>query len=183
MRACLGVVPRAERRVLLLRAGGRSRERVAGMVGVSARRLARLERAGLDRLRAIARRGGCATSGHGGPASGHGGPASGASTGTAGVRPALATAADGTQTATLRDAASRARKARLRLFPAGPAAGAAGAESSVPRSIFGRPVGRGAFGLDLATLLVAVALLVSVCAFARELVLMRRARSQRARQG
>jgi hypothetical protein len=176
MRACLGVVPRAERRVLLLRAGGRSRERVAGIVGLSARRLARLERAGLDRLRAVARRGGCATPGHGGPASG-------VSTDTAGVRPALATVADGTQTATLRDAASRTRKARVRLSPAGPPAGAAAAESSVPRSIFGKPVGRGAFGLDLATLLVAVALLVSICVFARELVLTRRERARRTRAG
>jgi hypothetical protein len=177
MHACLGTVPRTERRVLLLRAGGRSPERVAGIMGLSARRLARLERAGVDRLRAMARGGGCATPGHGGAA-----PA--ATPDAASLHPALATASDGTQTATLLDAGSDARRAaRARLAPAGPAAGAAAAESAVPRSIFGKPFVRGAFGLDLATLLVAVALLASLCAFGRELVLTRRARGQRAREG
>jgi DNA-binding CsgD family transcriptional regulator len=65
LRGCLGRMPRAERRVLLLRAGDgttrtRSRSEVARMTGLSPARVTKLERRGLRRLRALGRQGACA---------------------------------------------------------------------------------------------------------------------------
>ena len=62
LRGCLDGLGAAERRVLVLRSGlgprpARSRARVARALGVSARRVARLERRGLRRLRGLARDG------------------------------------------------------------------------------------------------------------------------------
>jgi hypothetical protein len=86
--ACLPHLPRAERRVLLLRANGprggtRSRTRVARITGLSRRRVARLEHAGLHHLRTLAHANVCqenaaAASGGGGtviPAGAFSGPA------------------------------------------------------------------------------------------------------------
>jgi hypothetical protein len=63
--ACLGQLPPLERRVLVLRAAlgrsePRSRVRVAALTATSVGRVARAERRGLHRLRALGRRGGCA---------------------------------------------------------------------------------------------------------------------------
>jgi hypothetical protein len=63
--ACLGQLPPLERRVLVLRAAlgrsePRSRVRVAALTARSVPRVARAERRGLRRLRALGRRGGCA---------------------------------------------------------------------------------------------------------------------------
>jgi hypothetical protein len=65
LQGCLGRVPRAERRVLVLRAGigiarTRSRAQVARITGLRRTSVARLERRGLRRLRALARTGACA---------------------------------------------------------------------------------------------------------------------------
>jgi len=62
--ACLGQMPRGERRVLTLRAGvglahPRSRAQVQRITGLRRARVAALERAGLQRLRSLARAGGC----------------------------------------------------------------------------------------------------------------------------
>jgi hypothetical protein len=64
LQACLGRVPRAERRVLRLRAGvgidhTRSRADVARITGIRRARVASLERRGLRRLRALERAGAC----------------------------------------------------------------------------------------------------------------------------
>lgn len=66
--SCLGELPSAQRRVLTLRAGvgarpARSRSSVARRLDVTVRRVARLEHAGLRRLRTLAARGGCAVTG------------------------------------------------------------------------------------------------------------------------
>lgn len=63
-RGCLDDLPSGQRRVLTLRAGvgaepARSRTSVARRLDVSVRRVARLERAGLRKLRSLARGGGC----------------------------------------------------------------------------------------------------------------------------
>jgi hypothetical protein len=65
LQGCLGRVPRAERRVLRLRAGvgidhTRSRADVARITGIRRARVASLERRGLRRLRALERAGACA---------------------------------------------------------------------------------------------------------------------------
>ncbi len=65
---CLDSLSSSQRRVLKLRAGvgaqpARSRTSVARRLDVSVRRVARLENAGLRRLRALAQGGGCARSG------------------------------------------------------------------------------------------------------------------------
>jgi Sigma-70, region 4 len=65
LQGCLGRVPRAERRVLKLRAGlgiarTRSRADVARITGIPRARVARLERRGLRHLRALGRQGACA---------------------------------------------------------------------------------------------------------------------------
>jgi hypothetical protein len=62
--ACLGQMPRGERRVLTLRAGvglahPRSRAQVQRITGLPRTRVAALERSGLQRLRSLARAGGC----------------------------------------------------------------------------------------------------------------------------
>jgi hypothetical protein len=67
LQGCLARVPRAERRVLVLRAGigiarTRSRAEVARMTGLQRARVARLERRGLRQLRALGRAGACAAS-------------------------------------------------------------------------------------------------------------------------
>jgi hypothetical protein len=67
LQGCLASVPRAERRVLVLRAGvggprPRSRARVARITHLRRARVALLERRGLRRLRALGRSGGCAVS-------------------------------------------------------------------------------------------------------------------------
>jgi hypothetical protein len=96
LKGCLGRVPRAERRVLKLRAGvgiarTRSRAQVARITGISRARVARLERRGLRHLRALGRAGACAVTPTAGssaaaglPVAGApqgGGPQSGAATG------------------------------------------------------------------------------------------------------
>ena len=63
--ACLGRLPALERRVLVLRAAlgrsePRSRPRVAALTETTVTRVARVERRGLHRLRALGHRGGCA---------------------------------------------------------------------------------------------------------------------------
>jgi hypothetical protein len=67
LRGCLARVPRAERRVLVLRAGigiarTRSRAEVARITGLRRARVARLERRGLRHLRTLGRAGACAIS-------------------------------------------------------------------------------------------------------------------------
>jgi hypothetical protein len=62
--ACLGQMPRGERRVLTLRAGvglahPRSRAQVQRITGLRRTRVAALERSGLQRLRSLAQAGGC----------------------------------------------------------------------------------------------------------------------------
>jgi hypothetical protein len=62
--ACLGRMPRGERRVLTLRAGvgiahPRSRAQVQRITGLRRTRIAALERSGLQRLRSLAQAGGC----------------------------------------------------------------------------------------------------------------------------
>jgi hypothetical protein len=62
--ACLGQMPRGERRVLTLRAGvglahPRSRAQVQRITGLRRARVTALERSGLRRLRSLARAGGC----------------------------------------------------------------------------------------------------------------------------
>jgi hypothetical protein len=62
--ACLGQMPRSERRVLTLRAGvglahARSRAQVQQITGLPRTRVAALERSGLQRLRSLAQAGGC----------------------------------------------------------------------------------------------------------------------------
>jgi hypothetical protein len=62
--ACLGQMPRGERRVLTLRAGvglahPRSRAQVQRITGLPRTRVAALERSGLRRLRSLAQAGGC----------------------------------------------------------------------------------------------------------------------------
>jgi hypothetical protein len=62
--ACLGQMPRGERRVLTLRAGvglahPRSRAQVQRITGLPRTRVAALERSGLQRLRSLAQAGGC----------------------------------------------------------------------------------------------------------------------------
>jgi hypothetical protein len=62
--ACLGQMPRGERRVLTLRAGvglahTRSRAQVQRITGLPRTRVAALERSGLRRLRSLAQAGGC----------------------------------------------------------------------------------------------------------------------------
>jgi hypothetical protein len=62
--ACLGQMPRSERRVLALRAGvglahPRSRAQVQRITGLRRARIAALERSGLQRLRSLAQTGGC----------------------------------------------------------------------------------------------------------------------------
>jgi Sigma-70, region 4 len=64
LQGCLGRVPRLERRVLVLRAGvgiahTRSRAQVARITGIRRARVARLERRGLRKLRALGRAGAC----------------------------------------------------------------------------------------------------------------------------
>jgi hypothetical protein len=64
LQGCLARVPRLERRVLVLRAGvgiahTRSRAQVARITGLRRARVARLERRGLRKLRALARSGAC----------------------------------------------------------------------------------------------------------------------------
>jgi hypothetical protein len=64
LQGCLGRVPRLERRVLVLRAGvgighTRSRARVARITGLRRASVARLERRGLRKLRALGRSGAC----------------------------------------------------------------------------------------------------------------------------
>jgi hypothetical protein len=64
LQGCLGRVPRAERRILRLRAGvgidhTRSRADVARITGIRRARVASLERRGLRRLRALERAGAC----------------------------------------------------------------------------------------------------------------------------
>jgi hypothetical protein len=64
LQGCLARVPRAERRVLVLRAGigtarTRSRAEVARITGLRRARVARLERRGLRHLRALGRAGAC----------------------------------------------------------------------------------------------------------------------------
>ncbi|WP_170179494.1 sigma factor-like helix-turn-helix DNA-binding protein [Solirubrobacter pauli] len=61
---CLDALPAEQRRVLTLRAGvgrqpARTRASVARRLDVSVRKVARIERAGLRKLRALAQRGGC----------------------------------------------------------------------------------------------------------------------------
>jgi hypothetical protein len=65
LQGCLGRVPRAERRVLTLRAGvgighTRSRADVARITGIRRARVTSLEHRGLRRLRALERAGACA---------------------------------------------------------------------------------------------------------------------------
>jgi hypothetical protein len=72
---CLGSVPRAERRVLSLRAGvgiahTRTRSEVARMTGLRASRVARLEHRGLQRLRGLGRAGRCAAASNAAPSIG-----------------------------------------------------------------------------------------------------------------
>jgi hypothetical protein len=67
LQGCLARVPRAERRVLVLRAGigtarTRSRAEVARITGLQRARVARLERRGMRDLRALGRAGACAVS-------------------------------------------------------------------------------------------------------------------------
>jgi hypothetical protein len=98
LEGCLGVLPRLERRVLVLRVGvgdraPRSRARVARTLDLPASRVARLERRGVRRLRALARTGGCGGSAVPGAVGGGSGPAAAAPPET-GVR-ALALAALG----------------------------------------------------------------------------------------
>jgi hypothetical protein len=67
LQGCLARVPRAERRVLVLRAGigtarMRTRAEVARITGLRRARVARLERRGLRDLRALGRAGACAIS-------------------------------------------------------------------------------------------------------------------------
>jgi hypothetical protein len=62
--ACLGQMPRGERRVLTLRAGvglahPRSRAQVQRITGLRRARVTALERSGLQRLRSLAKAGGC----------------------------------------------------------------------------------------------------------------------------
>jgi hypothetical protein len=68
----MGGLPRAERRVLLLRAGigighVRTRRQVARIAHMRPSTVARLERRGLEQLRVLGRSGGCATSGNPSP--------------------------------------------------------------------------------------------------------------------
>jgi Sigma-70, region 4 len=65
LRGCMGKLPRAERRVLILRAGigighVRTRRQVARLTHLRRGTVARLERRGLRQLRALGRSGGCA---------------------------------------------------------------------------------------------------------------------------
>jgi hypothetical protein len=85
--ACLGQMPRAERRVLALRAGvglrhTRSRAEVAHLTGMSRARVAATERRGMQRLRTLVRAGGCTST-----AGGHGAGAIGAGGGATSLRP------------------------------------------------------------------------------------------------
>jgi hypothetical protein len=71
-KACLGQMPRGERRVLSLRAGvglrhTRSRAEVARLTGLSRKRVIATEHRGLKRLRTLVRSGGCTTTAAGGP--------------------------------------------------------------------------------------------------------------------
>jgi hypothetical protein len=73
LQGCLARVPRAERRVLVLRAGvgiahTRSRARVARITGLRRARVVLLERRGLRHLRALGRAGACAAPDGGNPA-------------------------------------------------------------------------------------------------------------------
>jgi hypothetical protein len=70
---CLGSVPQSERRVLRLRAGvgiarTRTRAEVAHLTGMRRARVARLERRGLKRLRALSGAGTCMSAGSAAPA-------------------------------------------------------------------------------------------------------------------
>ena len=71
--ACLGQMPRGERRVLTLRAGvglahPRSRAQVQRITGLPRTRVVAIERRGLKRLRVLAQAGGCAGASSAGPA-------------------------------------------------------------------------------------------------------------------
>jgi hypothetical protein len=82
LQGCLARVPRAERRVLVLRAGigiarTRSRAEVARMTGLQRARVARLERRGLRQLRALGRAGACAVSSGGAESAFAGAPLAG----------------------------------------------------------------------------------------------------------
>ena len=68
--ACIGALPRSQRRVLRLRAGvggerPQTRRRVARTLQVSTRRVRRLEHRGIRRLRGLARAGHCSADEHG----------------------------------------------------------------------------------------------------------------------
>jgi hypothetical protein len=70
--ACLGQMPRGERRVLTLRAGvglahPRSRAQVQRITGLRRARIAALERSGLQRLRSLTHAGGCGQAASAGP--------------------------------------------------------------------------------------------------------------------
>jgi hypothetical protein len=155
MRACLGALAPAERRVLLLRAAGRSRGRVAGVTGLPARRVARLERTAVKHLT-----GACATARRG-LASATSPPAPGAgrtSAAAAGLVPRPAARALDLPVG----------PARFRLGPARLASGSAAGETPSRSSLLGVPVAGQDFVVDLAAALVALSLLAALAAFGRE---------------
>jgi DNA-binding CsgD family transcriptional regulator len=173
MRGCLGILSRGERRVLLLRAAGRSPARVARMTHVSVRRVERLERAGVKRLRAAARGGGCA------------GGATDASATSASASPATSATGDHATTAvaattpkTGDDAGTRG-EAAVRIRRAHRAADeAASGERNRSPSLLGAPASDAAAGIGLATALLTLALLASLTGFGREVRLTRRGRER-----
>jgi hypothetical protein len=135
LQGCLARVPRAERRVLTLRAGigiarTRSRAEVARITGLHRARVARLERRGLRQLRALGRAGGCAVSSGGAETAFAGVPAGGSthSGGPAGRGGVLAErGSDASPTPTSHEAESASRpKANLPI--ARPELGGAGDE-------------------------------------------------------
>ncbi len=176
MRACLAVLPGVERRVLLLRADGRSRAWVARHTHASLRRVIRVERAGVAHLRAVARRGACGLAAGALTAPTASGPPSAIS----GPQPAVSALAAATGARAADDGSRRLAGLHLRSGrrQADETASAAG---SSPRSLFGPPAHGGAAGIGLATALVALALVVSATGFGRELLLTLRARSRRGR--
>jgi hypothetical protein len=151
---CLERVPRAERRVLALRAGvgiarTRSRTEVARITGLRRARVARLERRGLRRLRALARAGACAL------ATGAAGTAVATSSATAPPAAGAAPRRRGHVLAERHSGGDRKRKS--------PGEGAAGALS------LSRPSGpAGGSSFDLAVLLVPLGLLAFALALVRE---------------
>jgi DNA-binding CsgD family transcriptional regulator len=170
MHGCLGILSRGERRVLLLRAAGRSPARVARITHVSVGRVERLERAGVKRLRAAARGGGC-----GGGATDASAPALAATSASASP-PTSAVAATTPKTG---DDAGTRGEAAVRIRRAHRAADdAASGERNRSPSLLGAPASEAAAGIGLATALLTLALLASLTGFGREVRLTRRGRER-----